>query len=77
MIYISRNYNPKHELKLFNSAFNYMLKCTDYVHVEKDLTFVIDSFIARWQAIEVLPDTYKKLHRYAIAKRHNILSCYK
>lgn len=76
MIHILRLYNPKKEFKLFNSGFNYMLHTTDYLHLEKDLTFCIDAFITRWKKLEMLPDTYKKLHRYAISKRHYILSCY-
>ena len=75
MIEISRVYKAKIEYKLLYSALRFVNRLDGLLPNENEyeLTYCIDKFIDRWKHNNVIKDTYNKLHRFAIAYRHNAL----
>lgn len=72
MIEISRIYNPKNEYLLISKTLRY---ARHYIcgYDEYDLTFVIDKLVDRWKRLQVIPDTRKKLYRFAITYKYRML----
>lgn len=79
MITIERIYCPVNEFKLLYKALRFMTKQECYSlpqikkYLEQDLTGIIDSFMLRWNYQKMPKDTINKLHRFAIAFRHNVV----
>ena len=79
MISIERIYYPEIEFKLLYKTLRYMSKQECYSspqnkkYLENDLTEIIDCFMLRWNYQKMPKDTIRKLHRFAIAYRHNAL----
>ena len=80
MIKIERIYDPKDEFKLLFKSLRFLAKqpCQqshqNKIYLEYDLTELIDCFVLRWKYEKINPVTYAKLHRFAIAFRHNVLN---
>ena len=80
MIIVERIYDPKSEFKLLYKGLRYMSKQSCYelpqnkIYLEHDLTEIIDCFLLRWKYEKINPVTYTKLHRFAIAFRHNVVN---
>lgn len=79
MISIERIYYPENEFKLLYKSLRFMSKQDCYVqaqnkkYLEYDLTEIIDCFMLRWNYQKMPKDTIHKLHRFAIAYRHNVV----
>ena len=73
MIIISKIYNAKKEFKLLFRGLRFVKRCDGFYPEtkENEYTYCIDRFVTRWKHIEISKDTMHKLHRYAIAYRHN------
>lgn len=73
MITITKIYNAKKEFKLLSSGLRFVKRWDGFYPVSKEneYTHCIDRFVTRWKKIEISKDTMHKLHRYAIAYRHN------
>ena len=79
MITIERVYYPKKEFKLLYQGLRYMLHLECYTlpnnkrYLERDMTDIIDCYVLRWKYQKMSTNTMHKLHRFAIAYRHNAL----
>ena len=77
MIEISRVYKAKIEYKLLYSALRLVTRLDSFFllenNKENEYTFAIDRFVIRWKRLEITKDTEHKLHRFAIAYRHNAI----
>jgi len=76
MIEISRGDSPKEEFKILYRKLRFIkhhLVFTSVNRMEMEYTHCIDSLICKWKRLTILKDTMNKLHRFAIAYRHNAL----
>lgn len=75
MITISKIYNPNKEFKqLYRTLRTVNRLDSSFLFTdnkENEFTYFIDRFIDRCKKLEISKDTRNKLHRFAIAYRHN------
>lgn len=77
MITISKIYKPNKEFKQLYRTLRTVNRIDSFYLItdnrENEFTYFIDRFIDRCKKLEISKDTYNKLHRFAIAYRHNAL----
>ena len=70
-------YNAKNEFKIAKKIFKHsipLIICHYNVSViEEEITKTIDVLIDRWKELQVIPNTFRALHRYCISYRHHIV----